>query len=41
MGGRSVCYDHEALKSRKENKPKNSAVEMASDMGIELLSENG
>jgi hypothetical protein len=36
---RSICYDHEALESRKEHKPKNSAVEMASDMGIELLTE--
>jgi Protein of unknown function (DUF4256) len=36
---RSVCYDHEALESRKENKPENSAVEMAADMGIELLTE--
>ena len=34
---RSVCYDGEALKSRKEHKPKNSAVEMAAAMGIELL----
>lgn len=38
-GRRSICYDHEALESRKENKPDNSAVEMANDMGIELLSE--
>ena len=38
-GRRSICYDHEALESRKENKPGNSAVEMASDMGIELLTE--
>jgi Protein of unknown function (DUF4256) len=38
-GRRSVCYDHEALESRKEHKPENSAVEMATDMGIELLSE--
>ncbi len=36
---RSVCYDHEALNARKENKPKNSAMEMASSMGIELLTE--
>ncbi|MES2590920.1 MAG: DUF4256 domain-containing protein [Bacteroidota bacterium] len=36
---RSICYDHEALESRKENKPQNSAVEMAADMGIELLTE--
>ena len=38
-GRRSVCYDREALESRKENKPENSAVEMAADMGIELLTE--
>jgi len=36
---RSVCYDHEALASRKEHKPKNSAVNMASEMGIEILTE--
>lgn len=39
-GRRSVCYDREALASRKEHKPANSAVEMASAMGIELLSED-
>jgi len=38
-GRRSICYDHEALESRKENKPANSAIEMAADMGIELLTE--
>jgi hypothetical protein len=38
-GRRSVCYDHEALLSRKEHKPENSAVEMAADMGIDLLTE--
>jgi hypothetical protein len=38
-GRRSVCYDHEALESRKENKPKNSAIDMATAMGIELLTE--
>jgi hypothetical protein len=38
-GRRSVCYDGEALESRKEHKPKNSAIEMAADMGIELLTE--
>jgi hypothetical protein len=38
-GRRSVCYDREALESRKENKPVNSALDMASDMGIELLTE--
>jgi len=38
-GRRSICYDHEALESRKEFKPANSAVQMAEDMGIELLNE--
>jgi hypothetical protein len=38
-GRRSICYDHEALESRKEHKPENSAIQMASDMGIEVLSE--
>jgi hypothetical protein len=38
-GRRSVCYDGEALESRKEHKPHNSAVNMASEMGIELLTE--
>src|SRR5882724_7256083 len=38
-GRRSLCYDHEALESRKEHKPKNSAIEMSADMGIELLTE--
>jgi hypothetical protein len=36
---RSVCYDREALDSRKENKPKNNAMDMAAAMGIELLTE--
>ncbi len=36
---RSVCYDREALDSRKEHKPKNSAIDMADAMGIELLTE--
>jgi hypothetical protein len=36
---RSVCYDPEALESRKEHKPKNSALGMAAAMGIEILSE--
>jgi hypothetical protein len=35
----SLCYDREALDSRKEHKPKNSAVEMAAAMGVELLTE--
>jgi hypothetical protein len=38
-GRRNVCYDREALESRKEHKPDNSAVDMAADMGIELLTE--
>jgi len=38
-GRRSVCYDREALEARKEHKPQNSAVAMATDMGIELLTE--
>ncbi len=38
-GRRSLCYDNEALEARKEHKPKNSAVGMASEMGIELLTE--
>ena len=36
---RSVCYDGEALEARKEHKPKDSAMNMAADMGIELLTE--
>jgi len=38
-GRRSLCYDREALDSRKENKPKGSAMEMAAAMGVELLTE--
>lgn len=38
-GRRSVCYDREALESRKEHKPKNSAMAMAAEMGIALLTE--
>lgn len=38
-GRRSICYDHQALESRKEHKPQNSAVEMAADMGIAILTE--
>lgn len=38
-GRRSVCYDREALESRKEHKPNDSAVNMAAEMGIELLTE--
>ncbi len=36
---RSLCYDHEALEKRKEHKPKDSAINMAEDMGIEMLTE--
>ena len=36
---RSLCYDREALESRKENKPKDSAMNLAAAMGIELLTE--
>ena len=38
-GRRSVCYDREALEARKEHKPADNAVDMATEMGIELLSE--
>ncbi len=38
-GRRSICYDHEALNSRKENKPANSAIGMATAMGVEILTE--
>ena len=38
-GRRSLCYDPDALESRKEHKPKNSAIGMAAEMGIELLNE--
>src|SRR5215469_10754123 len=38
-GRRSLCYDREALDSRKENKPANSAVGVAAAMGVELLTE--
>ncbi len=38
-GRRNVCYDPEALESRKEHKPKDSAIHMAADMGIEVLTE--
>ena len=38
-GRRSICYDREALESRKENKPKNNAMDLAAAMGIELLTE--
>ncbi|MDQ3170918.1 MAG: DUF4256 domain-containing protein [Acidobacteriota bacterium] len=38
-GRRSVCYDGDALRSRKEHKPANSAMDMAAAMGIDLLTE--
>lgn len=38
-GRRSICYDQEALEARKEHKPHHSAIEMAKDMGIEILKE--
>ena len=38
-GRRSLCYDRQALESRKEHKPENSAVDMANAMGIDLLTE--
>jgi hypothetical protein len=38
-GRRSICYDSKALESRKEHKPKDSALEMAKAMGIEILTE--
>lgn len=38
-GRRSVCYDREALEARKKHKPENSAMDLAADMGIELLTE--
>jgi len=39
-GRRSICYDREALESRKEHKPEDSAIDMAAAMGIELLTED-
>lgn len=38
-GRRSVCYDRQAWESRKEHKPENTAMDMAADMGIEILTE--
>ena len=38
-GRRSLCYDRKALETRKENKPKDNAVDVAASMGIELLTE--
>jgi hypothetical protein len=39
IGRRNICYDQEALDSRKEHKPKNSAINMAATMGTEILTE--
>lgn len=39
-GRRSICYDHEALEKRKEHKPKDSAINMADEMGIQILDES-
>lgn len=38
-GRRSLCYDREALDKRKEHKPANSAMDMAAEMGVEMLTE--
>ncbi|MDI3320461.1 DUF4256 domain-containing protein [Pinibacter soli] len=38
-GRRSLCYDHQALESRKEHKPEDSAINMAADMGVDILTE--
>lgn len=38
-GRRNICYDHEALEARKEHKPGNSAINMAAEMAIEILTE--
>ena len=38
-GRRSICYDREALNARKEHKPKDSAIDMATALGVELLTE--
>ncbi|WP_343695712.1 DUF4256 domain-containing protein [Flavobacterium sp.] len=38
-GRRSICYDHQALEKRKENKPTDSAINMAQEMGIQILNE--
>lgn len=39
-GRRSICYDREALESRKEHKPENNVIDMAAAMGVELLTED-
>jgi hypothetical protein len=38
-GRRSICYDREGLESRKEHKPRTSAMDMANEMGVEMLTE--
>lgn len=38
-GRRSICYDREALESRKEHKPENNAIDLAAAMGIDILTE--
>jgi len=38
-GRRSICYDREGLESRKEHRPENNAVDMAAEMGVDLLTE--
>ena len=38
-GRRSICYDREALEARKEHKPENTALDMATTMGVEILTE--
>jgi hypothetical protein len=38
-GRRSICYDREGLESRKEHRPENNAIDMAEEMGVELLNE--
>ena len=40
IGRRSVCYDREGLESRKEHQPENTAIDMATEMGVELLTED-
>ncbi len=39
QGRRSLCYDRDALESRKENKPENNVIDMCASMGVELLTE--
>ena len=39
LGRHSLCYDREALNERKEHKPKNSALDLAAEMGVEILTE--